>query len=54
LLAATFAPPDTTSSFSTKSTGVEWHIVPVIGISISTLSWRVMWWLGLQVMSWKW
>jgi hypothetical protein len=52
LLVATFAPPDTTSSFSTKSTGVTWYIVPVIGIS--TLSWGVMWWLGLQVMSWKW
>jgi hypothetical protein len=52
LLVAAFAPPDAVSSFSTKSTGVQWYIVPVIGIS--TLAWGVIWWLGLQVMSWKW
>lgn len=52
LLVATFAPPDAASPFSTKSTGVQWYIVPVIGIS--TLAWGVIWWLGLQVISWKW
>ena len=52
LLVAAFGPPDAVSSFSTKSTGVQWYIVPVIGIS--TLAWGVIWWLGLQVMSWKW
>jgi hypothetical protein len=52
LLVAAFAPPDAASSFSTKSTGVQWYIVPVIGIL--TLSWGVIWWLGLQIMSWKW
>jgi hypothetical protein len=52
LLVAPFATPDAASSFSTKSTGVQWYIVPVIGIS--TLAWGVIWWLGLQVMSWKW
>ena len=52
LLIAAFAPPDAASSFSTKNTGVQWYIVPVIGIS--TLAWGVIWWLGLQAMSWKW
>jgi hypothetical protein len=52
LLIAAFAPPDAASSFSTESTGVQWYIVPAIGIS--TLAWSVIWWLGLQVMGWKW
>jgi hypothetical protein len=52
LIFAVFAPPDATSSFSTTRVGVQWYIVPVIGIS--TLTWGIMWWFGLQIMSWKW
>jgi hypothetical protein len=52
LLFAAFARPDDSSSFSKKSTGVQWYIVPVIGIS--TLTWGIVWWFSLQVLSWKW
>lgn len=52
LLFAAFAPPDATSAFSKRNSGVQWYIVPAIGMS--TLLWGVIWWFGIQVMSWKW
>jgi len=52
LLFAAFAPPDATSAFSTKGSGAQWYIVPVIGMS--TLVWGVIWYFGIQLMSWKW
>jgi hypothetical protein len=52
LLFAAFAPPDAASSFSKKNSGIQWYIIPVIGMS--TLLWGVIWWFGIQIMSWKW
>jgi hypothetical protein len=52
LLFAAFAPPSLTSAFSERNSGLEWYIVPIIGMS--TLFWGVIWWFGIQVMSWKW
>jgi hypothetical protein len=52
LLFAAFAPPSATSAFSKRNSGLQWYIVPVIGMS--TLLWGVIWWFGIQIMSWKW
>lgn len=52
LLFAAFAPPDATSAFSKRNSGVQWYIVPVIGMS--TLLWGVIWWFGIEIVSWKW
>lgn len=52
LLFAAFAPPAPSSAFSKENSGLQWYIVPVIGIS--TLLWGLLWWFGIQVMSWKW
>jgi hypothetical protein len=52
LLLAAFAQPDATSTFSKRNSGVQWYIVPVIGMS--TLVWGVIWWFGIQILSWKW
>jgi hypothetical protein len=52
LLFAACAPPSAASAFSKKSSGVQWYVVPVIGLS--TFLWGIIWWLGIQVMSWKW
>jgi hypothetical protein len=52
LLFAAFAPPSADSAFSQRSSGVPWYVVPVIGMS--TLGWGILWWFGIQIMSWKW
>jgi hypothetical protein len=52
LLFAAFAPPDAASAFSKRNSGVQWYIVPVIGMS--TPLWGVIWWFGIQIMSRIW
>jgi hypothetical protein len=52
LLFAAFAPPSASSAFSPRNSGLQWYIVPVIGMS--TLFWGIIWWFGIQIMSWKW
>jgi hypothetical protein len=52
LLCAAFAPPGAASPFSKRNSGLQWYIVPVIGMS--TVFWGILWWFGIQIMSWKW
>jgi hypothetical protein len=52
LLFAAFARPSASSAFSKGASGLQWYIVPAIGMS--TLLWGVIWWFGIQIMSWKW
>ncbi|KFY67516.1 hypothetical protein V496_01536 [Pseudogymnoascus sp. VKM F-4515 (FW-2607)] len=45
-LIAPFVPPPSTSPFTKTVMGYWWFLVPSIGIC--SLSWGVMWWLGLE------